>query len=278
MTLSPDSRPPMTAAPPAAHGQDTLALAERALGERNTAAAKTMLDRALLDDPGNARAKLLLAEVLLADGALAAAEEAFAGLFRVPEVAASAQQGHGLALLLAGHRARAADGLRRAVSADPALWRAWNALGYIYDLDGAWARAERSYTLALAAHPGSAEVYNNRGFSRLMQRRLTEAADDLNRALEIDPRFDLARDNLRLVLAWQGKYRHALTGLRTTDEARVLNNVGYIALMRGDYVNAEAYLLRAMEIDPRYNETASRNLTYLHHVRALAGGGALTPE
>ena len=225
--------------------------------------------RAFLDDPDNPRAKLLLAEALLADGSLAAAEEAFARLVHAPEVGAAAQQGHGLALLLAGDRARAADSLRRAVTADPSLWRAWNALGYIYDLGGAWARSERSYTLALAANPGSAEVYNNRGFSRLMQRRLMEAAEDLNRALEIDPRLDLARDNLRLVLAWQGKYRHALTGLRETDEARALNNVGYVALMRGDYANAEIYLLRAMEIDPSYNETASRNLSYLHQVRAL---------
>jgi Flp pilus assembly protein TadD len=52
--------------------------------------------------------------------------------------------------------------------------------------------------------------------------------------------------------------------------ARILNNIGFIAVMRGDYDNAEAYLLRAMEADPRYNETAARNLTYLRQVRELA--------
>ncbi len=103
-----------------------------------------------------------------------------------------------------------------------------------------------------------------------MQRRLEEAVTDFNRALRIDPEFEVARENLRLALAWQGKYVHAMAGAPDTDMARILNNVGFIALMRGDYGNAEAYLLRAMEVDPRYNAPAARNLTYLKQVRELA--------
>ncbi len=106
----------------------------------------------------------------------------------------------------------------------------------------------------------------------LMQKRLKEAVEDFDRALRIDPRFDVAQENLRLALAWQGKYVHAMAGASNRDLPRILNNVGFIALMRGDYGNAEAYLLRAMEVDPRYNETAARNLSYLKQVRELAKG------
>ena len=113
-------------------------------------------------------------------------------------------------------------------------------------------------------------IYNNRGFSMLMQQRLKEAVADFTLALRMDPEFEIARENLRLALAWQGRYVHAMAGASNRDMARVLNNVGFIALMRGDYGNAEAYLLRAMEADPSYNETAARNLTYLKQVQELA--------
>ncbi len=103
-----------------------------------------------------------------------------------------------------------------------------------------------------------------------MQRRLEEAVADFNSALRMDAEFEVARENLRLALAWQGKYVRAMAGASNRDMARILNNIGFIALMRGDYGNAESYLLRAMEADPSYNETAARNLSYLEQVRKLA--------
>ena len=51
------------------------------------------------------------------------------------------------------------------------------------------------------------------------------------------------------------------------DLAMALNNVGYIALLRGDYDHAEAYFTRAMEVDPTFNEIAWRNLKLLNNLR-----------
>ncbi len=72
-----------------------------------------------------------------------------------------------------------------------------------------------------------------------------------------------------LALAWKGRYVRAVAGATNTNRGRILYNIGLIAILRGDYVNADSYLLRAMEADPSFNEIASRNLAYLKHVKEL---------
>ena len=253
---------------PAAPG--TLALAERALSESRHEDAGQLIERVLLAEPENWEARLLLAELHLASGDPGRAEPIFESLIDKADVDGRALQGHGIVLTLQGNLDRGMESLQRAVALDSGLWRAWNALGYHHDSNRDWAAAADSYRKALEGNPDSVLIYNNRGFSMLMQKRLKEAVADFNRALRMDPEFEVARENLRLALAWQGKYVHAMAGASNRDMPRILNNIGFIAVMRGDYGNAEAYLLRAMEADPRYNETAARNLTYLKQVRELA--------
>lgn len=272
-TLSLEQREPETAfllpvVEPAAPG--TLALAERALSEGRYDDAGQLIDRVLIAEPENWEGRLLLAELHLASGQVGRAEPIFESLIDKADVGGRALQGHGIAVTLQGDLDRGLESLQRAVARDAGLWRAWNALGYYHDSNRDWAAAADSYGKALEGNPDSVLVYNNRGFSMLMQRRLEEAVADFNRALRMDPEFEIARENLRLALAWQGKYVHAMAGASNRDMPRILNNVGFIALMRGDYGNAEAYLLRAMEADPRYNETAARNLTYLKQIREMA--------
>ena len=268
---APEDSPELSIAPvvaPAAPG--TVELAERAFAEHRYGDAKQLLDRVLIADSGNPRARLIMAELILAVGASKEAAEAFGQLLEQPEVKTRALQGHGISLMLLGDRKNGLTSLREAVEEDPTLWRAWNALGYYHDSQRDWAAAAESYGKALEGNPESALIFNNRGFSMLMQERLDEAIADLDRALKIDPDFEVAVENMRLALAWSGRYVHAMSGASKRDMARVLNNIGFIAIMRGDYDNAESYLLRAMEIDPSYNDVASRNLAYLKQVRELA--------
>ncbi len=268
---APEKSPELSIAPviaPAPPG--TVELAERAFAEERYGDARQLLDRVLIADPGNPRARLIVAELILASGASKEAVKAFGQLLERPEVKTRALQGHGISLMLMGDRKKGLESLRQAVKEDPKLWRAWNALGYYHDSQRDWAAAAESYGMALEGNPDSALVFNNRGFSMLMQERLDEAIADLDRALRIDPDFEVAQENMRLALAWSGRYVHAMSGASKRDMARVLNNIGFIAIMRGDYDNAEAYLLRAVEIDPGYNDVASRNLTYLKQVRELA--------
>ena len=256
-------------------------LARRALSEGRYGDAKTLLDRLRLAAAKNLEVQLLLAEHHLARGLPRHAVRSFTPLTEAPEIRSRALQGRGIALLLLGRRNAGSASLRQATERDPTLWRAWNALGSYHDSQGEWDQAARSYESALAAKPDSALVYNNRGFSRLLQGRAEEAVDDLSRSLRIDPTLELAQANLRLALAWRGQYLSALYGVPESQMGKALNNIGFVAMMRGDYGNAEAFLLRAMELAPSFNAVASQNFVYLEDVKRMrgdAGAGTGPPE
>lgn len=266
-----DSEKPKVAATPeaASVSPEFLELAQKALAENRLKDAERLIERILLTEPGNLEARLLRGEVILARGNPNQAISVFTGLQDLPEVQARARQGLGIALLLTDSPESAVDHLQAAVAEDPKLWRAWNALGSYHDSQGDWTEAIEAYDRALAEHPNDAMILNNRGFSYFMQGRLDEAIDDMERALRLDPDLTPAQINLRLAHAWNGRYVRALAGVSDKDLPRMLNNVGYVAMMRGDLKNAEAYLMRAMEVDPAFNQKAWANLARLRQMREL---------
>ena len=251
-----------------------LEMAEQAIAGGRLSEAEQLLERVFLVDAANVRAQLALAELRLASGDPAQAVGAFVRLVEDPVVGPRARQGAGIAMLLIDAAETGVEHLRAAVEADSTLWRAWNALGSYYDSLGQWEAAAEAYGKALAERSDEAMLYNNRGFSFLMQGRLDEAVLDLQRALHLDPDMGPAQVNLRMALAWSGRYAHAMMGATDEDMPRILNNVGYVALLRGDFDNAEAYLQRAMEADPSFNKIAWRNLAYLRDMRDLKAAGA----
>lgn len=266
------SEPPVTKAEPKAAmtlPPQALELTQRALDEGRLDDAERMLEQILSIAPENPQGQLLVGELRLARGKPAKALNVFEELKNDPEVAARALQGMGISMMLINSKQLGFENLQRAVELDPSLWRAWNAIGSYYDTKGAWSEAVAAYDAALVERPEDAMIYNNRGFSYFMQGRLEESIDDLKRALQLDPSLAPAKANLRLALAWSGRYVHALAGVADRDMPEVLNNIGYVAMMRGDLENAEAYLLRAMEVDPSFNEKAWRNLAYLRNLKEL---------
>lgn len=267
--VSPPARPSYSAeAIPAA-----LEQAKAALSAGQYALAQRRFLRILTVESENLEAKLGLAEVFLATGASSKAAGIFRDLREVDEIRARALQGEGLALLAGGYRIEARDRLEEAVAVGPDLWRSWNALGQIHDYDQRWADSSGCYDKALEQKPDSAILHNNKGFSLLLQGRYDEASRHLMKALELQPRLATVQANLRLALAWQGRYVDAAQGLDRGDIPRVLNNIGYVALLRGDYERSEALLTRAMESSPSYFELASRNLETL---RAMKEGNEAT--
>ena len=260
---------PPAATAPQPVSPETIATFERAVEDGRYEDARLLLERLLLAQPDHPRALLAMAEIRLAHKDLEAAGKSFGALTDRPEVAARAQQGLGIALLLQGRAMEAETALRQAVALDPTLWRAWNALGSYHDRQGAWEPATESYDRALALRPDSAILHNNRGFSNLLRRHFEEAIADFSAALRLDPNLVPARENLRLAFAWTGQYQQALYGVPQFDIGRALNNVGFVALLRGDLAAAESYLLRSMEVDPKFNRIAHKNLEYLKDLKAM---------
>ncbi|WP_404380117.1 tetratricopeptide repeat protein [Caenispirillum salinarum] len=261
-----------------------VATADRVLERGDAALAAGGLEDArahygivLSRDPGNTRAALGLAEVALAAGETAKARDAFAALAANPEVAPSvtarAHQGVGLSWLKEGQTEKALPALEDAVAADDGLWRAWNALGAAHDRRQNWDAAVAAYDKAIALAPEEAGPVNNLGFSLILQGRHQDAARHLVRAAHLARDMDMPRVNLRLALAWQGRYDDAVAGATPAELPAVLNNVGYVALLKGDHADAESLLVRSLEASPSYFEAARLNLDHLRTV-APAGGGA----
>jgi Flp pilus assembly protein TadD len=171
-----------------------------------------------------------------------------------------AREGEGIVLAQLGRGDEALPVLQAAVAANPSAWRAWNALGSEFDRRHDWADAETAYDHALSASSNSAMVLNNRGFSRLSQGKQDEAILDFVAALQKKPDLATARNNLRLAIAMKGEYDRAVTGAGASDQAAILNNAGFAAMLRGDYAKAKELLTQAMKAKGEYYAVAAANL------------------
>lgn len=252
----------------------TLEEVELRLAAGQLEAARVGLQRILATDSENGKATLLLGETLLRldqpQNALARFEEASA----TPDLLAWGLEGQGVALLHMRRPEAAIAALREAVTLDPSLWRAHNAMGVAHDRISEWGEAEQAYQTARELRPDSASVANNSGMSLMLQQRVDEAIPHFERALRREPDFDAARANLRVAYAMRGQYIEALAGVSPNHLAAALNNVGYIAMVQGDFEAAEAYLSRAMAASPAFNRVAAQNLEDVRQRREISTADA----
>jgi len=233
---------------------------QKALDEQRLKDAGDMLDRAFLIGAKDPRLFLLSGELRLAQGRYADALDDLKLAETTPATRGKALECEGIALSLLDRSDEAMATLRRAVTEDPSAWRAWNALAGELDRRRSWTEAEAAYDHALSDSGGAAIVLNNRGFSRLLQGRFDAATDDFVAALQKKPDLAAARTNLRLAMAMKGEYDRATAASAQDDQAALLNNAGFAAIMRGDYVTAEDLLSRAIAARSEYYARASENL------------------
>ena len=256
---------------PAAVSAETVSQIRQAIDEQRLVDAARLLDAALLNGARDPRLSLLSGDISLARANYGLALASYRAAQEAPETRAASLEGQGVALSLMQRTDEAMAALLAAVQANPSAWRAWNALGSEYDRNAQWQKAEDAYKHSLEASGGAAIVLNNRGYSRLLQRRREEAVADLVAALDKKPNFPEARTNLRLALALGGDYERAIAGGTPGDQAALLNNAGFAAGMRGDYAQAEDLLGRALKVKSEYYARAAENLKI---VRALAAGAS----
>ena len=263
---SPAEKPQVQAPAPtlnAAQIDSYLSAADASRQDGRFSEAIQLYQQVLIADPQSSAAQLGVAECLLGTGKADDALKAFSALAQNSSVNALALQGKGLAQLALKQREQAAQALHDAVAADPKLWRSYNALGLIADAKHEFDSAAQSYNAAISINLDSALLHNNLGYSRLMAGKPEEALVEFRKALALDPSSDTVESNFRLALAAKGDYADAIRGTGVDKLPIVLNNVGYIAMQRGDLLAAEGYLTRAMEKSPSFNTIASQNIEQL---------------
>ncbi len=263
-----------------------LARGQQALASGDLSSAQAAFTAALRGSPNDPEPALGLAETYLALGDLKTAQRLF------DLVASSSSgpdegrllQGRGLVALGQGQTDEAVRLLEQSVDRSPGLWRAWAALGRAYGRQGKSHQARTAFARAEDAAPVRAVVINDIGMLHLEEKEPAAALEAFQRALAIDPANATAGANARIARAMLGDYDAAVSGARPDELPDVLNNVGYIAIVNGDFEVADRLLRRAIEISPVYHEAASANLDLLAQamrgvpVLALAGEGVPAPE
>jgi Tfp pilus assembly protein PilF len=238
-----------------------------ALAAGDYARAELALGEALRRDPGQAEAQLGMAEVALGRGQPSQAEQAFARLVataQTPSLRARALEGRGLALLQLQRLPEAREALLAATAAEPNLSRAWDGLGQIHDRAQDFDAAHAAYDRALVLRPNWPSALNNLGVSLLRSGNAKGAEQRFAQALALQPSLQAADMNLRLARAAQGRYAEAVAGITGKRRADVLNNIGYVAMLRGDEAEARRLLQEALSASPSLHRPAKANLEFLN--------------
>ncbi len=235
---------------------------EFAVGRYST--ALFYYEQALEYLPEDYRLRLRVADSHRQLGNFALAKERYQALIGDRGVDIGAREGLGLTQLKLGEQAAARELFVAVLEDDAERWRSLNALGTIEDLHANYSAAGDYYRRALQAEPNNPIIINNYGYSLIMAGDYAAAERELKRGIAHAPDFFRLRNNLAIAHAWQGEYREAVDVLIVTLPHEVAyNNIGYIAMLSGDYENARFYLKKAISISPRHYLQAVRNLEKL---------------
>ena len=145
-------------------------------------------------------------------------------------------------------------------------------LGYAHLQDqlGKSKEAIELYQHAIRAHPEQAAAHNNLGLCYARQNRLDDTVAAMSRAIQLDGKNPLYRNNIAAVLVDQGRISEALPHLRAAhDDAATYYNLGYLLQKKGQSQVALQYFRLALQADPSM-EAARRWVLYLQHTIAQA--------
>ena len=118
-----------------------------------------------------------------------------------------------------------------------------------------WHDSEKLWTHVLAMDPQSSIAENNLGVARAGERKLAEAVEHYQRALQIRPEHAGAHYNLGNALARQGKLTEAIEHYQQAlhlkpDSAEAHNNWGLALANQGQYAEAIEHYRQALQIKP----------------------------
>ncbi|MEZ5352050.1 MAG: tetratricopeptide repeat protein [Bryobacteraceae bacterium] len=166
----------------------------------------------------------------------------------------------------------AADGARslgRFLEANPdASFTAWSWAGILHDEAGLLIDGEEFHRQATYRAPTAyAFLHNNLGQNLQHQNRPADAAAEFRRALRLEPRSEIARNNLAIALS--SDLREALLHMQSVaDPTTAHNNLAAVLIEQGRYREARVELNLALGYQPG-NAAALRNLAILSELDGL---------
>jgi Flp pilus assembly protein TadD len=141
----------------------------------------------------------------------------------------------------------------RATHAAPQSARAWNTLGTILQAAGRVDEAEKAYRFSTMLQASASYAWNNLCYLSFLKGRSEQAISECSTAVEDDPQFGAALNNLALTYAALGDDDRAFELFsRGSDEATARFNVGVVRLARKDYAGAVAAFEAAYHIKPDF--------------------------
>jgi len=94
--------------------------------------------------------------------------------------------------------------LERAKAAAPLNWEVLSSLGVVYDYEGHYSQAQQQYDAALFLDPDNPTILNNKALSLAQEGRLDEAVTIMKAATDQPSASAQARQNLALLMALKG--------------------------------------------------------------------------
>lgn len=241
--------------------EQLYAQAEEAMSRGKNSDALFYYQEVLKTSPRERRALIQCGKIYLEVGLPELAEEHYTRALELSADDLDALEGRGFSRIRLHRYAQARADLQRAATIDANRWNAWNGLGVIADMEGEHEQAIGYYRKGLDVLPNYPTLTNNLGYSLIMAHRYREAEQLLRSGLAYAPDFTRMKNNLGIALAWQGKYEQALEAISPAiGEALAFNNVGYIAMLKGDYAKAVDYFEQALQSSPTYYLRAAQNL------------------
>jgi Flp pilus assembly protein TadD len=124
--------------------------------------------------------------------------------------------------------------------------------GILEDEQGRLAEAEKSHRAALALAPDQSALHNNLGYNLLSQKKTDAAVAELRRAIELEPKSEIAHNNLATALARSGSgSEEALAEWsRSASPAQAHNNLAAVLIEQGRYREARTELATALGLQP----------------------------
>ncbi|MEM1299843.1 MAG: tetratricopeptide repeat protein [Pseudomonadota bacterium] len=129
-----------------------------------------------------------------------------------------------------------------------------------------WAAADAAYARAESLTTNPASVLNNWGVSQMSRGDLPRAQTTFERALTYNSRLFSAKNNLAISRGLQGNFQLPVVPMSEKEKAIIMNNLGLIALRKGEKNIAKGLFAAAVETHPQHYAAAADRLAALEAV------------